>query len=266
MSAACSGRIVQAWRCASSTSTRASVSIGSPIECDVDILPIRTDWGHTEQLSADGAALIRIGTKGSRHDHQYPHPPYRIRRRGRRLNDCVERMRWQQLVLRVGFRQRFHRTLPSISADASLAAGVPRPSSTGKLQFGTDASYAPMEFIAEDGSTIVGADIDLGNAIAAKLGLQGEWANSNFDALIVGVTNGKFNASMSSFTINAEREKQVNMVSYLSAGTSWAVQTGNPAGVNPKGSLRQERRRAEGDRAGRRHRRPQQGLHRRRQA
>lgn len=125
--------------------------------------------------------------------------------------------------------------LPSISADASLAAGVPEAiKSTGKLQFGTDASYAPMEFIAEDGSTIVGADIDLGNAIAAKLGLQGEWANSNFDALIVGVTNGKFNASMSSFTINAEREKQVNMVSYLSAGTSWAVQTGNPAGVNPK--------------------------------
>ena len=36
---------------------------------------------------------------------------------------------------------------------------------------------------------------------------------------------------MSSFTINAEREKQVNMVSYFDAGTMWAVPTGNPGGV-----------------------------------
>ncbi len=121
-----------------------------------------------------------------------------------------------------------------MSADAALAAAVPEAiKSTGKLQMGTDASYAPMEFIDTDGSTIIGADVDLGNAIAAKLGLQAEWANSSFDSLIVGVTNGKFNASMSSFTINPEREQQVNMVSYLNAGTAWAVATGNPAGVNP---------------------------------
>jgi polar amino acid transport system substrate-binding protein len=124
--------------------------------------------------------------------------------------------------------------LPSVAADEALAAAVPEAiKSTGKLQMGTDASYAPMEFIDEDGSTIIGADVDLGNAIAAKLGLQAEWANSSFDSLIVGVTNGKFNSSMSSFTINPERLEQVNMVSYLNAGTAWAVATGNPANVNP---------------------------------
>lgn len=123
--------------------------------------------------------------------------------------------------------------LPSIAADATLAAQVPEAiKSAGVMNFGTDASYAPMEFIAEDGSTIVGADIDLGNAVAAKLGLKANWENSNFDALIVGVTNGKFNGSMSSFTINADRLQQVNMISYLSAGTSWAVQKGNPQNVN----------------------------------
>jgi len=124
--------------------------------------------------------------------------------------------------------------LPSISADPALAAQVPDAiKSSGKLQMGTDASYAPMEFIAEDGTTIVGADIDLGNAIAARMGLQAEWANSSFDSLIVGVTNGKFNSSMSSFTINPERLQQVNMVSYLNAGTAWAVAKGNPDNVTP---------------------------------
>jgi len=113
---------------------------------------------------------------------------------------------------------------PSVSVDEALAAQVPEAiKATGKLMFGTDASYAPSEFIGEDGSTIMGFDIDLGNAIAAKLGLAGEWENSNFDALIVGVQNGKYNSSMSSFTINADRLKEVNMVSYFSAGTAWAA-------------------------------------------
>jgi polar amino acid transport system substrate-binding protein len=124
-------------------------------------------------------------------------------------------------------------SVPAVTADDALAAQVPAAiRDSGTLLFGTDASYAPSEFLAEDGSTIVGFDIDLGNAIAAKLGLQGSWENASFDSLIVGVQNGKFNASMSSFTVNPEREKQVNMVTYFNAGTGWAVQTGNPSGIS----------------------------------
>jgi polar amino acid transport system substrate-binding protein len=123
--------------------------------------------------------------------------------------------------------------VPSVAVDDALAAQVPESiKSTGTLLFGTDASYAPNEFFAEDGSTIVGMDIDLGNAIAAKLGLTGKWENATFDSLIVGVQNGKFNSSMSSFTINPEREQQVNMISYFNAGTAWAVPTGNPSGIS----------------------------------
>ncbi|MCU0299688.1 MAG: ABC transporter substrate-binding protein [Candidatus Nanopelagicales bacterium] len=123
--------------------------------------------------------------------------------------------------------------VPSVTADEALAAQVPEAiKSTGKMTFGTDASYAPSEFFAEDGSTIVGFDVDLGKAIAAKLGLQGEFENATFDSLIVGVVNGKYNAAMSSFTINPERLKQVNMISYFDAGTGWAVQTGNPSGIS----------------------------------
>jgi polar amino acid transport system substrate-binding protein len=122
---------------------------------------------------------------------------------------------------------------PSVTADDALAAMVPEAiKSTGKLTFGTDASYAPSEFFAEDGSTIVGFDVDLGKAVASKLGLEGTFENASFDALIVGVVNGKWPASMSSFTINPDRLEQVNMISYFDAGTAWAVQSGNPSGVS----------------------------------
>lgn len=123
--------------------------------------------------------------------------------------------------------------VPAVTVDDALAATVPDAiKSTGKLTFGTDASYAPSEFFADDGSTIVGFDVDLGKAISAKLGLEGTFENATFDSLIVGVQNGKYNASMSSFTINPDRLKQVNMISYFDAGTGWAVQTGNPSGIS----------------------------------
>ncbi len=70
-------------------------------------------------------------------------------------------------------------------------------------------------------------DVDIFNAVAAKLGVKVEYIPAGFDTIILGVTSGKFDAGVSSFTINAERQKQVNMIQYFSAGTQWITQTGN---------------------------------------
>lgn len=116
----------------------------------------------------------------------------------------------------------------------TLAALVPSSiKSDGKIVVGTDASYAPNEFVGADGKTIEGMDVDLGNAIAKKLGLTAEWVNSPFDAIIPGLQSGKFELGMSSFTDNKQREQVVDFVTYYSAGTSWAVKKGNPANITP---------------------------------
>jgi polar amino acid transport system substrate-binding protein len=122
----------------------------------------------------------------------------------------------------------------SASKDATLAAMVPSSiSSKGSLTIGTDASYAPSEFVDTDGKTIIGFDADLAKALGTVLGLKVNLQNAPFDSLVESVKNGKFDLGMSSFTINADREKQVDMVSYFNAGTSWAVEKGNPAGITP---------------------------------
>jgi polar amino acid transport system substrate-binding protein len=121
-----------------------------------------------------------------------------------------------------------------VTKDDALAAKVPAAvSSDGKLVFGTDASYPPNEFTAPDGTTIIGMDVDLGTAIAQKLGLTAEFQNSQFSGIIPGVEAGRYEAAMSSFTINDERVQTVDMISYFSAGTSLATATGNPEGINP---------------------------------
>lgn len=122
---------------------------------------------------------------------------------------------------------------PSVSVDAALAAKVPAAvKADGKIVVGSDTTYAPSEFLDADGKTVKGFDVDLFTVVAAKLGLKVEFVPSSFDTIIAGVSSGKYEVGVSSFTINADRLKQVNMVSYFSAGTLWATQAGNPTQVS----------------------------------
>jgi polar amino acid transport system substrate-binding protein len=124
--------------------------------------------------------------------------------------------------------------IPTAARDDALAAQVPESvSADGKIVFGTDASYPPNEFTAPDGTTIIGMDVEIGTAIAQKLGLAAEWQNSAFPGIIPGIEGARYELGMSSFTINDERVQTVDMVSYFSAGTSLAVRAGNPDGVTP---------------------------------
>nr|WP_239165175.1 ABC transporter substrate-binding protein [Catellatospora citrea] len=123
---------------------------------------------------------------------------------------------------------------PSVSANPTLAAMVPDAiKSDGKILVGVDATYAPNEFLAPDGSTVVGFDVDLFKAVAQTLGLTAEFQPATFGDIIPGVGSGKYEVGVSSFTVNDERKKQAQMVTYFSAGTQWATKTGNPAGINP---------------------------------
>ena len=122
--------------------------------------------------------------------------------------------------------------------DDALAALVPSSvSSDGKIVFGTDATYAPNEFTAPDGTSIIGMDVELGTAVAEKLGLKADFQNSAFDGIIPGISGKRYELGMSSFSINDARVKTVDMVSYFSAGTSLAVAKGNPDAITGADAL-----------------------------
>jgi polar amino acid transport system substrate-binding protein len=123
--------------------------------------------------------------------------------------------------------------LPSVSADQALADRVPESiAGDGVIAVGSDTTYAPAEFVAEDGTTIVGFDVDLFTLVAQKLGLEARFESAPFDSIIAGVGSQKYETGVSSFTINPERLAQANMVSYFNAGTQWSTKAGNPQGVD----------------------------------
>ena len=123
----------------------------------------------------------------------------------------------------------------SVSENVDLASKLPESiKSAGVIKIGTDPTYAPNEFLAADGKTVQGFEVDLFNAVAAKFGVKTEWQPSKFGSIITGVNGKKYDMGISSFTINPERMKEVDMVSYFNAGTQWATQPGNPKGIDPE--------------------------------
>jgi polar amino acid transport system substrate-binding protein len=79
----------------------------------------------------------------------------------------------------------------------------------GQLLVGTDAPYPPFEIGTPESGDFSGFDIDLMNAIAAKLGLEPTYQNSSFDTIFRDVAAGQFDIVAAASTITPDREKVV---------------------------------------------------------
>ncbi|GAA1809600.1 ABC transporter substrate-binding protein [Agromyces neolithicus] len=122
-------------------------------------------------------------------------------------------------------------TSTEIGIDEEASALLPDDiAEAGVLIVGTDAAYPPNEFKDADGNPI-GWAIELSDAMAARLGVTAEYQIASFDNIIPAVTGGKADLGNSSFTDNAERQKQVDFVNYFEAGIQWAQPAGGD--VNP---------------------------------
>lgn len=114
---------------------------------------------------------------------------------------------------------------------------------SGTLMIATEAYFAPFAFY--EGETLTGFEVDVANAIAAKMGLTPEWTNVGFDTLLTGLQQGRWDWVVASMTPTPERLEAADWVAphYCSgmvavgraevvtpggmAGTTAAAQTGS---------------------------------------
>lgn len=116
--------------------------------------------------------------------------------------------------------------LAGIAKQASIAAEVPSDiRAKNAIEVGSDASYAPNEFIDPATGEVVGWDIDFGKAIGKVLGLNFVFNNADFSTIIPDIGT-RYDIGISSFTPTPEREKTVDFVTYYKAGESWFVKKG----------------------------------------
>jgi polar amino acid transport system substrate-binding protein len=123
------------------------------------------------------------------------------------------------------------------SSNASATtASPPKTIESGKLQFCSDISTPPMESYGP-GHQPEGADIDVGNEIAKRLGLQAVWKNTAFSGIIPALQAGNCDAILSQLFDKPERRKVVDFVDYLKSGQALLVAKGNSEGLSGLESL-----------------------------
>ena len=115
----------------------------------------------------------------------------------------------------------------SLETDEEIAALVPAAiRDKGVLVVGTNPPYAPNEFKNEQGE-IVGFDMDVMTAVAQLMGLEVEFRESDFEKIIPAIEGDTMDMGASSFTVNDERLKTVDFVTYFEAGIQWASAAGS---------------------------------------
>jgi len=124
------------------------------------------------------------------------------------------------------------------AVNPAIEAKVPSAiKSKGTLNVASEAQYAPNEFLAPDGHTVIGMDPDLVRALAEVMGLKVNVINSNFETIIPGLAAGRYDIGASSFTDTKEREKTVDFVTYYSAGISFYAKSSANPGVTKLADL-----------------------------
>lgn len=128
--------------------------------------------------------------------------------------------------------------IPTPPKDAAVAALVPASiRAKGSVTVAMDATYAPDEFTAANGTTIIGMDADLNVALGAVMGIKWNGVDATFDNIIPGLESGKFDVGNSSFTVTKAREKVVNFVTYFQAGEGYYVKSSSSLKLNGLTSL-----------------------------
>lgn len=81
----------------------------------------------------------------------------------------------------------------------------------GALQVGMEIGYPPMEYLAEDGVTAVGFDVEVANELAARLGLKAELVDTAWDGIFASLDSNRYDVIISAVSITAARQENYNL-------------------------------------------------------
>ena len=89
----------------------------------------------------------------------------------------------------------------------------------------------PPNVYHDETGKLVGAEVELGEALAAQMGLKADFVESSFAAVIPTLQAKQCDVIMAQLYIKPEREKVVDFVPYLYSGTGIAVSEQHPVAI-----------------------------------
>ena len=95
-----------------------------------------------------------------------------------------------------------------LAVTATLAFGT-QAIAADKLRIGTEGAYPPFNLIDASGK-VVGFDVDIANALCAKMKVECEVVTSDWDGIIPALNASKFDFIVASMSITEERKQAVD--------------------------------------------------------
>ena len=112
------------------------------------------------------------------------------------------------------------------AAAADLPPAIAR---SGTLHVAIVPNYPPLDFKDPATGQLTGFDVDLGEAIAGKLGVRIAWQETSFDQMIPAIATGRVDAILSGMSDLATRHDAASFVDYMKTGPQFFVQTSHAA-------------------------------------
>jgi polar amino acid transport system substrate-binding protein len=118
--------------------------------------------------------------------------------------------------------------LVGLMASASVFAAIPASlKDKGEITAAIVPNYPPMDFKDPATNTLTGLDVDLGNALAERLGVKIKWQETAFEQMVSGLVTKRFDIILSGMTDTAERQKSVTFIDYFASGPQLYTLTKN---------------------------------------
>ncbi|MFP1760485.1 amino acid ABC transporter substrate-binding protein [Lonsdalea quercina] len=97
----------------------------------------------------------------------------------------------------------------------------------GVMKFGTEGTYAPYTYHDKSGK-LVGFDVEIGRAVAEKIGVKAEFVEGRWDGLIAGLSAGRYDAVVNQVGITPERQVKFDFSKpYIDAKSVLVVRNDN---------------------------------------
>lgn len=115
------------------------------------------------------------------------------------------------------------------NAPATAIELPPEIAKQGSIKVAVVPNYPPMEFREPATNTLTGFDVELGEALARKLGIKIVWQETSFDQMMPAIATGRVDAILSGMTDMASRQDTATFVDYLRNGPRFFAQQSRAA-------------------------------------
>ncbi|MCG6111877.1 MAG: transporter substrate-binding domain-containing protein [Paracoccus sp.] len=95
------------------------------------------------------------------------------------------------------------KSLTIAAAALMLTAGLAQAQT---IRMGTEGAYAPYNFIDDATGQVTGFEIELGNALCERAGLECTWVRNDWDSIIPNLVSSNYDTIMAGMNINEERQ------------------------------------------------------------